>query len=124
MKLPLDTRVALWCLDDFHKIESTCLKMLKDPDNELFLSVASLWEMAIKIKKLKPGLPENLLHHMCREFQTLNINKDHCMKTMDLPLIHKDPFDRMIIAQAIVGNMPVVTRDGFFSKYSIHVINA
>jgi len=98
--------------------------MLESPGNERVLSVASIWEIAIKTslgklsfkKPLEEFLPEQI---SLNYFQVLDISSEHALRVAALPMLHRDPFDRMIIAQAQVEQLPILSNDAFDS-YGIH----
>ncbi|MFI4955626.1 MAG: type II toxin-antitoxin system VapC family toxin [Gammaproteobacteria bacterium] len=121
MKLILDTHLLLWAAGQSHKLSDVALKMINDPDNELFFSSASLWEITIK-----NGLGREDLHvnpHLLRrslldnDYHELPITSEHAVGTDSLPPIHKDPFDRIIIAQAIAEGFELLTADAIVAQY-------
>ena len=123
MKLLLDTHVFLWFIDDSPALSSRA-KLLLEAENELFLSVGGLWEIAIKLRlgKLTVAMPtESLMteHLTANNIEILPISVPHLIQITTLPLHHRDPFDRLIIAQALVERMPVVSADPAFDAYSI-----
>ncbi|MGK5091008.1 type II toxin-antitoxin system VapC family toxin [Deltaproteobacteria bacterium TL4] len=126
MKVLLDTHAFLWFVNDDSRL-SISAKNVMESDNELCLSMASLWEMGIKVSlgKLKLGDPfeafieEQLSHN---KIQLLSIEKSHVIQLAQLPFHHRDPFDRMIIAQSIVTSLPVVTVDQHFHSYDVEVL--
>lgn len=125
MRLLLDTNAFLWALDDFDSLAPAARVLLADGENELFVSMASLWEIGIKVAtgKLTTGLDwEDYLQRMGASL--LPVQMDHAREVARLPLLHRDPFDRMLIAQARVENMIVVTRDRQFADYDIAVMPA
>ncbi len=123
MKLLLDTHVFLWFIDDSPAL-STRGKALLEADNELFLSVGSLWEIAVKLRlgKLTVAMAtESLMTEQvtANNIEILPISVPHLVQVSTLPLHHRDPFDRLIIAQAIMEQMPVVSADPAFDAYPI-----
>jgi PIN domain nuclease of toxin-antitoxin system len=103
------------------------IAVIESPDNEKFLSYASIWEMGIKYsnKKLKFPRPcmEFIRENMeANGFEILDVNLKHIDALLKLPFHHKDPFDRMIIAQSVTESMPVVTVDEFFPQYPIETL--
>jgi PIN domain nuclease of toxin-antitoxin system len=123
MKLLLDTHAFLWFIDDSPALSSRA-KLLLEAENELFLSVGGLWEIAIKLRlgKLTVAMPtESLMteHLTANNIEILPISVPHLIQITTLPLHHRDPFDRLIIAQALVERMPVVSADPAFDAYSI-----
>lgn len=116
MWLLMDTQCFLWLIEGNPKLSSTALAMLQNPVNRLFLSVASLWEIAIKhsIGKLHLAQPFGVLiptQLQLLGIQTLSITLPHLAQVVALPMHHRDPFDRLIIAQSIVENLPAVGAD-------------
>ena len=95
---------------------------MEDFDNELVMSVASLWEMAIKVSIGKLDLLENFDQFIPEkleenEIEILHVRLAHLSEMMKLPFHHRDPFDRLIIAQSVSENLPVIARDGIFKEY-------
>jgi PIN domain nuclease of toxin-antitoxin system len=127
MKYLLDTMVWLWSVGPTDKIGRAGLEILTSGDEEIYLSAASSWEIAIKTKLGKyeltgpPGryVPKRLAE---QGIQSLSITQRHSLKVYDLPLHHQDPFDRLIIAQAIAEEMTVLTADRAFGKYPVDVL--
>jgi PIN domain nuclease of toxin-antitoxin system len=102
------------------------LAFCQDSDNELILSVASLWEMQIKsqLGKLKLSMPLPRLvesQQQANALQLLPVQASHVYELSSLPLLHKDPFDRVLVAQARVENLPIVTRDSIIRNYPVQV---
>jgi PIN domain nuclease of toxin-antitoxin system len=127
MKYLLDTMVWLWSVGPARTIGTAGLEILTSAQNEIYLSAASSWEIAIKTRLGKFQLPEAPAHYVPKRLaeqaiRSLPINQDHSLRVYDLPLHHSDPFDRLIIAQAIVEEMTVLTSDRIFEKYPIDVI--
>ena len=127
MKLLLDTHIFLWWADHPEKLSHAALSALKDEANELLLSVASVWEMQIKIQlgKLKLNLPLKELIKNQQETNELNllpVELKHVLALDALPLHHKDPFDRLLIAQSIEEDITIVTADSQFSAYQVKLL--
>jgi PIN domain nuclease of toxin-antitoxin system len=125
MKYLLDTHVFLWWVTDNKKLPGNARALISDKSNELFLSSASLWEIMIKSKIGKIDLPDNPKNFLKRQVKLnciniLNITMEHSLATYDLPEIHKDPFDRMLIAQVRVEKLTIVTSDSFIKQYNVH----
>lgn len=124
MRLLLDTHTLLSLVEDDARLSATGVNLLVDPDNELLLSPATYWELAIKIAIGKYRLSDSLSSYVeeaIRLYQLtiLPINVRHAEAVADLPHHHKDPFDRMLIAQCIVGQIPIVSSDTAFDAYPI-----
>jgi PIN domain nuclease of toxin-antitoxin system len=122
MKILLDTCAFLWLVEGSARLSATARALIEDPNNECFLSVASIWEIAIKTGKGKltmsgpidPIIPDQLLKN---KIQTLAIEVPHALAVATLPTHHADPFDRLLIAQAIVERMPIISSDSEFGPY-------
>ncbi|HED10130.1 MAG TPA: type II toxin-antitoxin system VapC family toxin [Caldithrix abyssi] len=124
MRLLLDTHAFLWIVSDDKKLPEDVKRCFLDSGNEIFISSASIWEMAIKISlgKLKIGIDLNAFvknHVMGNDIGILNIRLSHIYRLENLPFHHRDPFDRLIICQAIDENLQIVSRDSSFDKYSV-----
>jgi PIN domain nuclease of toxin-antitoxin system len=124
VKVLLDTHTFLWFIDDSPQLSTTARTLIEDGNNEVFLSVGSLWEMAIKIGlgKLSLGQPfETLMPAQLalNNIELLNITVDHTAKVITLPFHHRDPFDRLLVAQALVETIPLVGVDAVFDAYGI-----
>ncbi|MBD2342225.1 type II toxin-antitoxin system VapC family toxin [Calothrix sp. FACHB-156] len=115
MNLLLDTHVLLWCLADDSKLNVKDRNVIVDPENRVYASVASLWEISIKKAIGKLEIPEYDIVEAIKysEFELLDIKVDHAIKVEFLPFgkDHNDPFDRMLITQAIIEEMVLVTYD-------------
>src|SRR6266545_78774 len=121
MKLLLDTHLLLWAAGQPDRLSQQARALLDAPENELFFSAASLWEIVIKrglgredfkvdARLLRRGLLDN-------GYSELPIISDHVVATESLPLIHKDPFDRILVAQATVEGVTLLTIDSLVSQY-------
>ncbi|MFB2970017.1 type II toxin-antitoxin system VapC family toxin [Aerosakkonema sp. BLCC-F183] len=124
MRLLLDTHTFIWYVMDNPKLSATVRVMIDDGNNEPLLSIASIWEMAVKqsIGKLNFGLPFRMFIEQqlsSNSIELLNINLAHIDIIASLPLHHRDPFDRLIIAQAMVENIPILSADAIFDSYPI-----
>lgn len=124
MKLLLDTHTFIWWDSDPVRLTPNVLKMCQDPENLLLLSVASVWEMQIKQQVGKLRLNLSLSELIIGQQQTNNIKVlsvwiEHVLELDNLPLYHKDPFDRLLIAQAHTENAVLLSKDSIFSKYPI-----
>lgn len=129
MKAILDTHCWLWWLTNPEKLGKECFKVIEDSNNEIYISTATSWEIAIKYSTGKLSLPEEpekfVLSRLERcGFSTLHIEHIHALRVSSLPLHHRDPFDRILIAQSQVENIPVITVDNKFNHYDIQIIKA
>ena len=122
MKYLLDTHTLLWFLSGDGRLGNRARELVKDSSNERFFSVASLWEIAIKVDKLALTKPFNQLFPEQLEFngiKILNITVDSLTKLTVLPFHHRDPFDRLIIAQALVEELLIIGKDMVFDAYGV-----
>ena len=126
MKYLIDTHTMLWFLFDNERISKTATETIISNKGFVFASIASLWEIAIKIRinKLNIKYHPNDLIEFCRKeyIGILNITPQHVNETLNLPLIHRDPFDRMLIAQANVEDMILLTCDQNIPQYPIKTL--
>jgi PIN domain nuclease of toxin-antitoxin system len=122
MRILLDTHILLWAITSDAQLGAAATRILLDSNNQIYVSAASVWEVAIKHRKhprIMPIAPVTLID-ACAEsgFSWLDINVHHARASADLPLLHVDPFDRMLIAQAISEPMVLLTRDQQIAAYS------
>lgn len=127
MKFLLDTCCWLWWLNDPDKLSKQQIDGISNRRNQLFLSVASIWEISIKLNNKKLTIPQplnKLIEQQCPldGIKILDIKPIHAIEAGNLTLYHKDPFDRMIITQAKVEDLTVVTADLVFQKYDVTVL--
>jgi PIN domain nuclease of toxin-antitoxin system len=126
MNLLLDTHILIWYIEGNPSLNQPMLDLIEATENDLYISIASLWEMAIKIGKGKLNLGiefhelENLLNQL--EIKILSIVFSDTETYHRLPFHHNDPFDRIIISQAISQNISLMSADHQFSAYAIHNI--
>jgi PIN domain nuclease of toxin-antitoxin system len=124
VRLPLDTHSFLWFINGSPQISTNARTLIEDASNQPLLSAASLWEMAIKLSlgKLSLAQPfEVLIPQQMRlnGIKLLGIEIEHTAAVSKLPFHHRDPFDRLLIAQAMVEQIPIVSADTAFDTYSI-----
>lgn len=111
-RLLLDTHVVLWWLQGSDRLKDSVVVLLKDARNQVFVSAASIWEIAIKQSLANLEAPDDLLDLIERSgFEELSISSFHAEQAGRLPLQHKDPFDRMLIAQAQAEGLILITHD-------------
>ena len=127
MKLFLDTHTFIWWDSQPEKLSNTALSLLTDSANELVLSVASLWEIQVKRQLGKLNLQLSLSEILIQQQATNNISvlpitAPHVLTLDQLPTIHKDPFDRILIAQAMYEEAVLVSADSVFASYPIQII--
>ena len=123
MKLLLDTQCWLWWFAQPERLSEEAIAHIANETNELWFSVASVWEMSIKVAIGKLPLPEPIDSYISTRMvqlgtRTLEITATHALRAAALPLHHRDPFDRMLIAQAQLENMTLVSADLMFRQYS------
>ena len=124
MKYLLDTHTLLWFLKGDKKLSDKALRLIDSPRNSKFLSIVSLWEIAVKVslgklvldKPFERLFPEQLYFN---RIEILDITVDSLIKLTTLPFHHRDPFDRLIIAQALVEDLPIIGTDAAFDAYEI-----
>jgi PIN domain nuclease of toxin-antitoxin system len=124
LRILLDTHAFLWFLSGDPKLSGHGRQLIEDPGNERLLSVASLWEIAIKIslgKLAVTGTFEEVFPPQIETnaIQILPIEASHLDVVSRLPFLHRDPFDRLIIAQAMVEGIPLLSRDPAFDEYAV-----
>jgi PIN domain nuclease of toxin-antitoxin system len=120
MRLLLDTHVLLWWLSDDPALGERGRDVISTPDNLIFVSAASVWEIRIKQGVGTLELPAGFADVLGGQpFEPLAVTVAHAHAVLDLPLIHRDPFDRMLIAQARVERLTVLTRDPVIRQYDV-----
>lgn len=123
----LDTHTFLWFILDDPQLSPKADQLISDPNNTIAISPVTYWEIAIKISIGKYSLPEPYEIFMDREisindFKILPIQPKHTAVLIDLPFHHKDPFDRLLIAQASVEKIPIISNDQIFDQYPVQRI--
>ncbi len=126
MNLLLDTHTLIWLLNGDSQLSSTALTAIQDPTNEVCISHAAVWEIAIKncLGKLELHRPFHELQKQLEEngLDFLPLTFDHFLTVNRLPLYHRDPFDRLMISQAFCNQLTVVTKDPLFQLYSVPLL--
>lgn len=127
MRILLDTHTLIWFDAGDSKLSTNARILIEDEDNHKLVSIASIWEIAIKESKgnLNLSLPfEDYIRQILslEDFNLLNINLDHLNAIVTMPFHHKDPFDRLLIAQSMVERIPILSKDSAFDAYSINRI--
>lgn len=127
VNLLLDTHALLWLLADSGRISPATRHLLIDPVHDVFVSAASAWEIAIKSRLRKLIVPPDIATWLPAQLVTnrltpLTITVAHAAGVADLPHHHADPFDRLLIAQALAENLTIVTSDAQFEQYDIRLI--
>lgn len=122
MRLLLDTQIALWGLTNDRRLTAKAQKLILEPENEVFISVASLWEIGIKFQLARGDMPVSGSRayelFLVAGYQILAIQAAHTIAVESLPAIHNDPFDRILIAQALSEPMRLVTHDRTVAGYN------
>ena len=124
MKYLIDTHTVLWFLKGDKKLSDKARRLIDSPRNSKFLSIVSLWKIAVKVslgklvldKSFERLFPEQLYFN---RIEVLDITVDSLIKLTTLPFHHRDPFDRLIIAQALVEGLPIIGTDAAFDAYGI-----
>ena len=127
MRCLLDANVLIFLDLDSERLSAAARREILNPANELHLSIASLWEIQLKISRGKLTLSRSLAEVVTAQcqangLQLLGIEPEHVFRLGGLPFHHHDPFDRMIIAQALVEGMTIITSDGEFGPYGVAVL--
>ncbi|PWS33667.1 type II toxin-antitoxin system VapC family toxin [Pedobacter paludis] len=126
MNLLLDTHIVIWFITSDKNLSKTIKTQIEDPENKCFISIASYWELSIKYSLGRIDLNAALekIFDIIEEsgFEILPITLTHILKLQQLEHIHNDPFDRIIIAQATVEKLTLVSKDAYFPSYQIRLI--
>jgi len=126
MKALLDTHTFLWAVADEGKL-SRRVQQIYTGANDLWLSVASVWEILIKVRAGKLALPDPSGPYLVKKLaesriEVLPIKLDHVLRIESLPVYHRDPFDRILIAQSLEEELPLITADPVFERYRVDLI--
>lgn len=127
MKLLLDTQCWLWWFSQPERLSEEAINQIADETNQVWFSVASFWEIGIKVAIGKLPLPEKIDDYISTRMiqlgaRSLEITASHALQASALPLFHRDPFDRMLIAQSQIEGMTLVSADSMFDRYDVSVI--
>ncbi|GAA5157797.1 type II toxin-antitoxin system VapC family toxin [Viridibacterium curvum] len=126
MNLLLDTHVALWAIADSPKLPQKARELIAAPRTNVWISVASIWEIAIKHSLGRGDMPvsgKDALRYFTESgYRCLSVEPEHAVAVEDLPAHHSDPFDRILIAQALVEPMRLMTHDALVARYSDTII--
>jgi PIN domain nuclease of toxin-antitoxin system len=119
-RLLVDTHALLWWLTDDPRLSEKAREALADPANDVLVSTASVWEIAIKRALGKLSAPDDLPDHIVAQgFSWLPVGAEHAWHVRDLPPHHRDTFDRLLVAQALSERMPIVSTDARFGAYGV-----
>ena len=125
MNLLLDTHALLWWLDDSPELSARARALIGDGRNPVFVSAASVWEIRIKEGLGKLEIPPDFRQTLDRQpFEPLPVTDAHAHGIADLPMHHRDPFDRILVAQAKCEGLTLVSRDGHLRRYGIPLVEA
>jgi PIN domain nuclease of toxin-antitoxin system len=125
LRLLLDTHVLLWSLGDPDELGNEARSAIVDPDHDVFVSAASTWEIAIKGARGKLRIPDDLSDRIAvLHFAELPVTIAHSIEAGGLPAYHRDPFDRMLVAQAQIEGLTLVTRDERLAAYGVQTLSA
>jgi len=127
VRLLLDTHVFLWAITDDARLSVAHRVQYIDQESELYLSVASIWEMLIKLGLRKLSLPLPATDYLHRQMEknrvhAMTIRVSHMVELEKLPPLHRDPFDRLLVAQARAERMPILTADPAIRNYDVDVL--
>jgi PIN domain nuclease of toxin-antitoxin system len=123
MDLLLDTHTLIWFFESGSQLSNTAKKLIEDSGNQNYFSVASIWEMVIKQSigklELSKSIKDITSHIQVNGIEIVDITHEHALKVGELPYHHRDPFDRLIIAQSICLDFSIISKDKAFDKYLI-----
>lgn len=127
MRALLGTHVFLWWITDDPRLSPRARRIIEAGNNQLFLSAASGWEIAIKARLGRLQLPARPEHFISEQLalnaiESLPVRMSHALHVYTLPDYHQDPFDRMLVAQSQLENLPIITADPLFSRYPVRTI--
>jgi PIN domain nuclease of toxin-antitoxin system len=123
VRLLIDSHTFLWWSEPSPHLSLTARGAIADPTNEVLISAAAVWELTIKVSSGRLSLPEDLETMVASQrFAILSITFPHLTRLAGLPRLHRDPFDRMMIAQALAEGIPIATSDRVFASYGLQVV--
>lgn len=128
MRLLLDTHVALWAASEPERLTASIAEIVADQSNSAFVSIVSIWEIAVKrsLGRGRTTMPlsaaDALLDFVALDFEILGMTPAHAIAAETLPALHRDPFDRLIVSQALTEPMRLITHDATLARYSDSVI--
>ena len=124
-KFLIDTHIWIWSMEKKKRLSENIFKLLNNPQNSIYISVATIWEMTIKAGRKKLKIPNNIEYVIkSAGFNILPIQLDHILRIKSLPAYHSDPFDRILIAQSQVENLTFITSDQKIWKYKLNILKA
>ncbi|WP_066097835.1 type II toxin-antitoxin system VapC family toxin [Xanthomonas massiliensis] len=126
MRLLLDTHIALWAIADDARLSAEARQLICAPDNDIWVSVASVWEIAIKHSLGRGGMPVSaaraLGYFEDAGYDLLPVRANHASAVEQLPPLHGDPFDRMLVAQALSEPLRLLTHDAAVARYDKNIV--
>lgn len=122
MRLLLDSHVLLWWLVKDRRLADRHRRAIGDPSNFVSVSAASVWELAIKSSLGKLELPDRFAQVVAAEFPVIPVELPHAAKVAELPLLHRDPFDRLLVAQCLLEGLTLATVDPILGRYGIPIL--
>jgi PIN domain nuclease of toxin-antitoxin system len=127
VKILLDTHTFLWWITDDHRLSALAREILGDGNNELFLSAVTGWEITIKVQIGRLKLPDEPLQFVLEQMrinaiQSLAIQMNHALHVYTLPQHHRDPFDRLLVAQSQLEGLPILSADSQLASYRVQLI--
>ncbi|MBF0491779.1 MAG: type II toxin-antitoxin system VapC family toxin [Deltaproteobacteria bacterium] len=127
MKILLDTHIFIWWIHDNAQLSKKARAYIENENNDLFLSIASVWELSIKLALGKIELYQDLEFLISEELEKNNIDLlpiklKHALHVNKLAHYHRDPFDRMLVSQALVEGIPLLSDDSLFKKYAVELL--
>ena len=127
MRVLLDTHTFLWWITDDSRLSKKAREIINDGHNELYLSAASGWELAIKARLGRLRLPDDLERFVLEQLtlngiESLPVQMGHTLHVRVLPDHHRDPFDRLLVAQAHLESLPILTRDPYIARYQVKTV--
>ena len=127
MNILLDTQVFLWLLSDDFQLSDPARRVFANPDNGVLLSVASVWEIVVKAQRGKLPFPQPAASYIRQQIrktcvEVLPISLAHVLRVEKLPSHHRDPFDRILLAQAVEERIPIMSTDRAFQAYPVEIV--
>ena len=125
MRYLVDTNIFIWWMEKNRRLSKNIFNLLSNPQNQIVLSVASIWEIIIKKTKKKLKTPKDVEGGIkASGFMPINIEMSHVLGVEKLPMYHKDPFDRILVSQSRVENLTLITTDEKIWKYDLRLLKA
>ena len=126
MRILIDTHILIWYLEGDDHLSPARRRFIADSNNEVLISIASVWEIAIKLSNGKLSISKSIAEVVSNVEQSTSsfftIEPKHLIRVAHLPFHHKDPFDRLIIAQSLVDGLPIITSDSNFADYGVELL--